>query len=220
MPDVVICAGASVVRDLEASPLFRSGLTRHVVATAEAGIAAAAKVRPQMVVIDRDLARAESLVSQLRNRAETRACSIVIVAQGDFVTEELGLISAGANAVLRLPPDPEWDGRIERLLNVPTRKETRVPVSLTFEARFRAEKVPGRVLNLSLTGMLVECTAPLAVGSEVRFAFEMAGFETSTGEIEGRGRVVREAGRDRFGVVFTSVDEVGRELLRRFLLVP
>jgi hypothetical protein len=71
-----------------------------------------------------------------------------------------------------------------------------------------------------MTGMLVECTAPLAVGSQVAFGFEMAGFETSTGEVEGRGRVVREAGRNRYGVVFTSIDEVGLELLRRFLLVP
>jgi hypothetical protein len=220
MPDVVICAGESVVRDLEASPVCRRGLNRHVAGSSEAGLATAVKVKPQMVVIDRDLARAESLVGQLRSRAETRNCSIVIVAQGDFVTEELGLLTAGANAVLRLPPDPDWEPRIERLLHVPTRKETRVPVSLSFEARLRNEKVPGRVVNLSMTGMLVECTAALAVGSQVTFSFEMAGFETSTGEVEGRGRIVREAGRNRYGVLFTSIDEVGRELLRRFLLVP
>jgi DNA-binding response OmpR family regulator len=220
MPDVVICAGDSVVRDLEASPVYRQGLTRHVVGTADAGLATAMKVKPQLVVIDRDLARSETLVTQLRSRAETRGCSIVIVAQGDMITEELGLLTAGANAVLRLPPDAEWDKRIERLLHVPTRKETRVPVSLTFEARFRTEKVPGRVLNLSMTGMLVECTAALMVGSQVTFSFEMTGFETSTGEVVGRGRVVREAGRNRYGVMFTSLDEIATELLRRFLLVP
>jgi DNA-binding response OmpR family regulator len=220
MPEILICAGASVVRDLEASPVHRDGFTRHVVGTAEAGILTAVKVKPALVVIDRDLARAETLVTQLRNRAETRSCAIVIVAPGDMNSEELGLLQAGANALLRLPPDPEWDTRIEQLLKVPTRKETRVPVSLTFETRFRTERVPGRVLNLSPTGMLVECTATLSVGSQVSFMFEMSGFETSTGEVVGRGRVVREAGRNHYAVLFTSIDEIGRELLRRFLLVP
>lgn len=220
MPDIVICAGESVVRDLMVTAIYRDGLTRHVVGTAEAGILTAAKVKPQLVVIDRDLPRAETLVTQLRNRAETRSCAIAIVAPGEMTTEELGLLSAGANALLRLPPDPEWDTRIETLLSVPTRKETRAPVSLIFEARFRTERVPGRVLNLSPTGMLVECTATLPVGSQVTFNFELSGFETSTGEVEGRGRVVREAGHNCYAVLFTSIDEIGRELLRRFLLVP
>jgi CheY-like chemotaxis protein len=220
MPGVLICASEPVARELEGSAVCRNGLQKHVAGTAEAGMTTALQVKPQLVVVDRDLGRAELLISNLRNRAETRSLSIVVVARGDMITEELGLISAGANAVLRLPPDPEWDERIERLMKVPTRKETRVPVSLTFEARFRTERVPGRVLNLSLTGMLVECTAELRVGGEVHFLFEMAGFETSAGEIEGSGRVVRQAGRNRFGVAFTKIDDVGRDMLRRFLLVP
>jgi hypothetical protein len=219
-PQVVICASPAVLRDLEASPVWRDGLSRHVVGTAEAAIATAVKVRPHLVVIERDLPRAEALVTKLRSRDETRGCAIAIVAPGEISTEDLSLLSAGANAALRLPPGPEWDARIEELLNVPTRKETRVPVSLAFEARFRTERVPGRVLNLSPTGMLVECSAHLSVGSQVHFSFEMSGFETSTGEVAGQGRVVREAGPGRYAVHFTSIDEIGRELLRRFLLVP
>jgi hypothetical protein len=220
MPDIVICAGPNVVRSLEASPVYRDGFARHVVATAEAGIVTAARVKARLVVIERDLPRAEVLVTQLRNRDETRQCAIAIVSPGEISAEDLGLLSAGANAVLRLPPGPEWDSRIEELLDVRTRKETRVPVSLVFEARYRTERVPGRVLNLSPTGMLVECSAALSVGSQVSFSFELSGFETSTGEVEGRGRVVREAGPNRYAVLFTSIDEIGRELLRRFLLVP
>ena len=48
----------------------------------------------------------------------------------------------------------------------------------------------------------------------------MSGFETSTGELSGTGRVVREAAPNRFAVLFTSIGEIERELLRRFLLVP
>lgn len=220
LPDVVICAGSRVVKLLEGSPVHRAGFARHVVATAEAGLATAAKVKPQLVLIERDLARAEALVTALRGRAETRACAIAIVGEGTITTEDLGLLSAGANAVLPLPPGPEWDARLEELLSVATRKETRVPVSLAFEARFRTERVPGRVLNLSPGGMLVECAAELVVGTQVAFDFQLPGFESSSGEVEGVGRMVRTAGPNLYAVQFTSLDDLGRERLRRFLLVP
>ena len=34
-----------------------------------------------------------------------------------------------ANAILRLPAGPEWNGRLERLMAVPVRKDARFPVS-------------------------------------------------------------------------------------------
>jgi hypothetical protein len=135
--------------------------------------------------------------------------------------EELGLISAGANAVLRLPPGPEWEARIARLLRVPARKETRVPVLLGFEATVGARSLEGRVLNMSQTGMLLECAAAtVPLGSELAFSFELPGFEATRGDIRGRGRVVRLAGSGRLGIEFVELEEMGQELLRRFLLVP
>ena len=121
MPTVLICAEDSVVQELARSPVWRDGLDREVTATADQAATLATSVRPVLVVLDSAVPRAEWLVQKLRGNAATQKISIVVVGRGDMGSDELGLLTAGANSVLRLPPTPEWNGPIERLLKVPTR---------------------------------------------------------------------------------------------------
>ncbi len=219
MPAILVCAADATVRELQASPLWRDGFQKEIVATAAQAISLAPNLKPRLVVVDRDLAAAEFLVRQIRANAVTRATSVVVVARGEQQLEELGLIDAGANAVLRLPPGPDWDVRVEPLLNVPTRKQTRLSVNLRFVAQMKPAHAPGRIVNLSATGMLIEVLATLPVGAEVRFSTELSGFETSSGEIKGIARVVRVAAPSLYGMSFVSFEESGGELLRRYLLI-
>lgn len=220
MPTVLICGREIFVQELAGSPVWRDDLERVIANDASQGATMAVAAKPVLVVVDRDMARAEYLIQKLRGEADTQKTSIVIVAAGAMQHDELGMLSAGANALLRLPPGPEWDSCIERLLSVPTRKQTRVGVTLAFEATFGTEHVEGQILNLSLTGMLVECPAQLGIGDELQFGFQLHGFETSTGEIRGSAHVVRFAGPKRYGSEFTAFKDSGRELLRRFLMMP
>jgi CheY-like chemotaxis protein len=220
MPTVLICGREQLVKELAASPVWRDGLDRVIAEDVSQASSMAVAAKPNLIVVDRDLPRAEYLIQKLRADAGTQRTSIVIVASGGMQHEELGLLSAGANALLRLPPSPEWDTCIERLMSVPTRKQTRVAVALAFEATFGTERVEGQILNVSLTGMLLECPAPLGIGDELEFGFHLHGFETSTGEIRGTARVVRFAGARRYGVEFDTFKDSGNELLRRFLLMP
>jgi CheY-like chemotaxis protein len=220
MPTVLICGREAWLAELHDSPVWRDGLDRVLAADSTQATTMAVAAKPNLIVIERDVPRAEYLIQKLRGDPVTQKASIVIVASGPMQHDELGLLSAGANALLRLPPSPEWDTCIERLLSVPTRKQTRVGVTLAFEATFGTERVEGQVLNLSLTGMLVECPASLGIGDELEFGFQLHGFETSSGEIRGTARVVRFAGSKRYGVEFRSFKESGRELVRRFLLIP
>ena len=217
---VLICATDAVQRELASSPLGRDGFERQLTSAPEQALAALGTGRLALVVVDRDVAGAEALIAQIRNNTATRTISILVVARGDMQSEELGLIAAGANAVLRLPHTPDWDARIARLIKVPARKTTRVPVLMGFEARFGVETVTGHLLNISQTGMLVETSSNMAVGDDLEFSFQLHGFESSTGEVRGQGRVVRLAGKGRYGIEYVSVDDSGREKLRRFLLVP
>ncbi|MGE0452716.1 MAG: PilZ domain-containing protein [Vicinamibacteria bacterium] len=219
MPAILVCASDATVRELQASPLWRDGFQKEIVATAAQAIALAPSLKPRLVVVDRDLAAAEFLVRQIRANAATRATSVVVVARGEQQLEELGLIDAGANGVLRLPPGPDWDVRVEPLLNVPTRKQTRLSVNLKFVAQMKPAHAPGRIVNLSATGMLIEVLATLPVGAEVRFSTELSGFETSSGEIKGIARVVRVAAPNLYGMSFASFEDGGGELLRRYLLI-
>lgn len=219
MTKVLACAPEATVLEIAESPLWREEFQRESVANAAQAISAAVSFRPNLILIDRELPSAEFLLRHLRSKDETRQSSIVVLSRGEQLFEELGLLDAGANAVLRLPPSPEWDGRVEPLLAVPTRKQTRMTVALTFVAEAKPTDARGKVVNLSTTGMLVDCASALKMGSEVRFRLELPGFETSTGEVKGHTRVLRLAGPGSYGLNFLSFDEGDSELIRRYVTV-
>jgi len=219
MTKVLACAPEATLLEIAESPLWREEFQRESVANAAQAISTAVSFRPNLILIDRELPSAEFLLRHLRSKDETRQSSIVVLSRGEQLFEELGLLDAGANAVLRLPPSSEWDGRVEPLLAVPTRKQTRISVALSFVAESKPTDARGKVVNLSTTGMLVDCSSALSMGSEVRFRLELPGFETSTGEIKGSARVVRLAGPGSYGLNFLSFEEGDGELIRRYVTV-
>jgi CheY-like chemotaxis protein len=219
MAKVLACAGEAMLREIEGSAVWREGFERHAVSTAAQAIAAAIASRPRLILIDGELAGAEALIRQLRTREETRAGSLVVLSRGEQIIEEMCLLGAGANAVLRLPPGPEWEERIAPLLSVPARKQTRLGVALGYPQAARREEARGKVVNLSTTGMLVDCSSALPIGSEVNFRLELPGFEATSGEIKGSARVVRLAAAGCYGMKFVGFEEGDPELIRRYVLV-
>lgn len=214
MATVLICA-AGEGPDLQATVIGRSEFTRRRVSTLEE----ASKFGPQaaLALIERDLPWALALVRGLRRAAPNPAASIAIFApDDDAVPVELELLDAGANAILRLPPSAEWDRRLARLIQVAQRLKARVPIHLRVEGSLDATDEPFRAetLDLSETGMLVECGSPLAVGTELFFALQLPG---RSGLVSGRARVMRVAAHHRYGVEFTNLGGEEYESLRRFV---
>jgi DNA-binding response OmpR family regulator len=219
LPGILICASESVERELHASPVWRNDLERAVARNPTEALAQAGVLKPRLIVVDRDLQLSEFLVRQLRTREASRSASILIVAAGEMSIDELGLLDAGANSVLRLPPGPEWDSRVEALLRVPTRKDSRIEVDLRVRGEAEEQAIRGRALNVSSTGMLVQTAVALSVSSEVAFRLELPGFATSSGEVEGRARVVRQSASGEYGMSFVEMEPIGAEMLRRFLSI-
>jgi CheY-like chemotaxis protein len=213
LPVVLIVAAGPLADELHHTLLGRTGVELRSATTRKAALALAVAVRPALALVDRDLPRARHLVKELR---ETCRLSIAVVARGDFDPEEQELLEAGANAVLRLPADADWDERLARLIAVAPRQSVRAPVSVDFEATPAGamERVWGHLVNVSVTGMLMECAAPLDVGAEVDFSFRLP---PAGAPLVGRGRVVRRAAPDRFGVEFRGLDADAADRLRRFV---
>jgi hypothetical protein len=159
----------------------------------------------------------EALIGDIRNNERLRSTSIVVAATGDMRASEITLLEAGANAVLRLPAGPDWDERLARLARVPQRAAVRVPVRLQVEGRTLLDlaSADGTILNVSTSGMLLECTRPLELWTEMDFSFQLPG---SRSTIAGRGRVVRLAGSGRFGVEFLELPAAAREAIDRLHL--
>jgi DNA-binding response OmpR family regulator len=212
----LICSESDLETELAATVLGRGGFEHHTASRLEDARVLALAARPAIVMIDRDLPRASQLVAALREDRSTRGLSIAVVARGDFDETELGLLEAGANAILRLPAGPDWDARLNRLMAIPHRRQARFPVSFWVVAAGPAllEQVRATGLNLSENGMLLETrVADLDLGSELELDVRLPGGDV----FGGTGRVVRLAGPGHYGVEFARLDERGAEVVRRFV---
>jgi CheY-like chemotaxis protein len=214
MPLVLICTQSDLEAELGGTPLWRAEIERHTASNVEEAQMLAVASRPDLVAVDRDLPRAARLVAALREEEASRRASIVVLARGDFDPLEVEMLEAGANAVLRLPPGPDWEPCLRELLAVPVRKQARLAVRLQVEG-FRAGGVPveGLALDLSQTGMLLEVRSPLHPGDDLDLRFHTPGRDL----IEARARVVRQASPVRFGVQFAGLGSSERERIRRFV---
>ena len=213
MPAVLICTHGDVKEDLSGTLLWRDDIERRVIAKMEEALMLAVAARPRLVVIDRDLPWAARFVTALRQDPATRGLSLVVMARGDFDPAEVELLECGANAVVRLPAGPEWNERLERLMDVPVRKEARLPVSFGVSASSNGGGTSNaRALNLSASGMLLETESALGMQEEIQLQFQLP---PAPDPVRVAGQVVRLAAPSQFGVEFRVVGpEESRRILR------
>jgi CheY-like chemotaxis protein len=216
MVSALICTHDDLEKDLSHTLLWRQDVDRHHASRLEEARVMALAARPDLVVVDRELPWAGRLVSALREDASTRKVSIVVVARGDFEPGEVELLEAGANAIVRLPLDADADRRLERLVDVPARKEARFSVSFrmdTYAAGAR-EPEPAMALNLSKSGMLMEATPTLHVSDRLELQFPLG---DDPAPVHARARVVRLAGPSQYGIEFTDMDADATSRIHTFL---
>jgi len=155
-------------------------------------------------------------VTGLRHHPTTRTVSIVAIGSDELGGSDLDLLQSGANAILHLPSNPDWDDRLYRLIHVPFRRAARFEVHLQVDAGFGPEgaSFAGEGLNLSVNGMLFSVDRLLRVGDDLHFAFQLSGLP---GLVEGSGTVTRLAGARQYGLELTHVKGDGRQRIRAFV---
>ena len=215
MPSVLLVSPRPLETELRGTIVFRQGVDCYGARGFQEAQAMAVAARPELLLLDRDMPRAEELVRHLREEGSTRGISIGIVARGELELGELALLEAGANAVLRLPPDEAWDRRLVKLMSVPMRRDARLPVHLRLENALLAKETVGLARNLSVHGMLVEASVRMGVHDQLAFAFRLRGEDDE--KVTGSGRVVRQAAAAQFGVEFEHLDYAGAARIQHFV---
>jgi CheY-like chemotaxis protein len=210
---ILICSPDDVSRELKGTLIGRSGVDRFRARRLEEVRVLSRAVCPTVILVDRDMPRAAELVHALRQDAATQGLSVAILARGEMTPLELELLELGANAIFRLPPDAGWDERMSRLLKVPARQETRLPVRIVLETGGEAEESGTRALNLSLSGMLLESDRPLSLFHELSFSLTLP----DGCRVAGRGRVVRVASDRLYGVEFRDLATGAADAIRQFV---
>jgi hypothetical protein len=211
----VLVSAIDLSRELHATVLYCDNVERLAATAASDVKRHAAQGRVDVIVVDSAISGAAGLVAALRHDPLTRPTAIVALGRSEFGLGQLDMLQAGANAILPLPPGADWDDRLMRLVHVPIRKETRLPVDLAIEGGLRGGlRFRGRVLNLSVHGLLLECTDEIQIGDDLRLEFELPG---GHGRVCGTGTVVRQAQRQRFGAELTHIEGDGRVRIKRYV---
>lgn len=215
MARILVCAPAPLTGELSGTVIWREGNEVRLATSFEDALSAAVSLRPELIFVDRDLPRALRLVEDLRHDAATRTISVAVGARGEFSDVELQLLQAGANAIVRLPAGPEWDARLSDLMRVPARRAMRVPVRIEFSGRTTVvETLWGAILNLSGTGMLIDVSETLGMGTNLEFHFLLPGERDA---VQGKGQVVREDRARRYGVHFETLPRGAEERILRYV---
>lgn len=207
---ILLCSELDLRGELKASVIGRQGIDVYRANGPDEARLLVSSLGAQMILVDRDLPHAASLIQKLREDPTTRTRSVAVLARGDLEPGEIELLAAGANAILRLPPDDTWPERLRRLLNVPLREQARVPVDLVVDMHAHG---PGSLVNLSVGGLLVETESRLALFAELSCRFELP----DGGRIEGGGRVVREAPPNGWGIEFVALSDAHRKAIQDYL---
>ena len=213
-PTILICALDPLNEALHDTLIWRDGLERHVATTYRDALVLANSASPDLIVVDRDMPQAERLVEDLRLSRTTKEASIVVVASGPMNDAELGLLTAGANAVLRLPAGRAWEQKLGRLIEVPSRHQVEIPVRIGLKSAGQAGGSEGTILNLSESGGLIKCAAGLRVGDAVDLGFRLP---RAKQVMAVQGGVARATGDHLFGIQFLGLRGDQTERLRLFL---
>jgi hypothetical protein len=216
MVKVVICSEERLDETLEETALWREDVERVKTQSASDVSSLVREHGADLLVVHRDVAGAVELVRALRRAPETRKLSMVIVAPEDFNPLDVELLEVGANAILRLPPNLEWDERLTRLMSVPVRRDVRFSVEFEVLAQSGGvvETLAANALNLSVSGMLIESPRPLRVGEDLDFHFRLPDHDEV---IRGCARVMRVAGPRRYGIEFYGLEGGGTSLVQLFV---
>jgi uncharacterized protein (TIGR02266 family) len=222
MPRVLIVSATDLTPELGKTILWRSDIERSFVRDGHQSLAAVKESSPNLVIVDgMDAPATVNLIRDLRDQPLTRQVSVAVLSRAASHPEEEQFRRAGANLVLSGSVNPLlWDDRLEELLDVPPRREVRIPVKFEVWSHFATdeEHLSALALNISGRGLLLETDEVVARGTTLELAFTLPG---DTEALRAVAQVVREAeivgGRPRYGLEFLILKRDARTRIQDFV---
>lgn len=161
------------------------------------------------------------MVEAIRDeKSASRKTSLLVMAEPGRADAARGLIGRGVDRVMLLDDSPELIGQqVAALLNLAPRGAHRFSVRLKTSVSDGTVEVVGEVVNLSVSGMLVETNIPFEPDAEVAVSIDLG---DQWGSVSTNAVVVRRAyrargGIDGIGIRFVGLAGDGREKIEGYL---
>jgi hypothetical protein len=160
---------------------------------------------------DSRVGKLATVVDAIRDeKSASRKTSLLVVADPGRADAARDLIGRGVNRVMLLNDSPELIGQqVSALLNVAPRAAIRFSVCLKTSVFDGTVDVLGEVVNLSVSGMLVETDTPFEPDDEVVVSIDLG---DQWGSVSTKAVVVRQAYRARGGIDGIGIRFVGLEV--------
>ena len=225
MPRVLIAAPPDLVAELDRSILKRSGVERVLAANPEHAFEAIRTSRPDLVILGETEGNDPcALLRRIRADPATRAASLAVISRvPPSQAEEAELRRAGANVVLTAEMVADMsEESIDQLLDVPLRREARMPVRFVVWSHVGPDNPPmeGRSINVSVRGLLLQTPEPVDIGSKLELTFRLPDDDV---EIRAVGKAVREhpwGEGKQIGVEFLILRDAARDRIRAYVNAP
>jgi hypothetical protein len=199
VPTLLIAVPPEQRQRLERSFFWRADLRRTLALPADL-LSVARTLGPDLIIVmsDGPVPEVQATLDQIRQDAATRDSVVVILSRTPV--EVAAFAQSGPSLVLPYDFDESdvgsapWHARVEELLRMRSRRETRVVSEFDVEVWFgegalRRQR-PARGLNLSSRGILLALAEPILVGTRVDIAFVAA---AGLPQVSVVGEVVRSA---------------------------
>jgi two-component system, OmpR family, alkaline phosphatase synthesis response regulator PhoP len=184
------------------------------------GLVRAKEDRPNLIIFGYDLfdMTAPEFCREIRESDETKAISLLLVCDRSHSEHGDLCLSAGCNDVIFRPlQKPELDQKVERLTNIPVRRQlrtiTKIEVSMEKNGRF----VLARSVNISSTGMMVEVDRMLPQEGPVRLHFYLPGDPKPLQILAEILRAEFSGSMSKYGMCFLEPTEEDKERIARYV---
>lgn len=184
------------------------------------GLIKAREEQPNLIIFGYDLfdMTAPEFCREIRSDNATRGISLLLVC--DRTQQDHGelCLSAGCNDVIFRPlQKPELDQKVERLTNIPVRRQlrtiTKIEISLEKNGRF----VLGRSINISSSGILVEVDRMLPQEGPMRLHFYLPADPRPLQIVAEVLRAEFAGSMSKYGMRFIDPTEEDRQRIARYV---
>ena len=159
---------------------------------------------------------------QVRDDAELRDVSIIMVTTSTAPADIKRCKEAGANDYVVKPINPtDLLSKFHKYIDVATRHDLRILARIDMTGGEDANSFMGNTINVSGSGVLIECTRHLDMGDAVSCSFSLPGNTepiTSTCEVVRSKDIEHSQSRiSRYGLRFLDIETEARHMIESFI---